>query len=104
MTSPGSHLARRPAPPPRSAPSRGGEAGFARRLPGLGRLLAFRDEVRSRLLEARALEAIPSGPVLLVANHGSHVLAWDGAMIVTACLLEAEPPRLVHGMGDHRLM
>jgi len=104
-------------------------------------LLAFRDEVRSRLLEARALEhrpperfgfsldaaarlflvtgfvyrryfrvechgieAIPSGPVLLVANHGSHALAWDGAMIVTACLLEAEPPRLVHGMGDHRLM
>src|SRR3989442_785337 len=141
MTSPGSHLASRPAPPPRSAPSRGGEAGLVRRLPGLGRLLAFRDEMRSRLLEARALEhrpperfgfsldaaarlflvtgfvyrryfrvechgieAIPSGPVLLVANHGSHVLAWDGAMIVTACLLEAEPPRLVHGMGDHRLM
>src|SRR6266851_1355422 len=141
MTSPGSHLARRPAPPPRTVPSRGGEAGFARRLPGLGRLLAFRDEVRSRLLEARALEhrpperfgfsldaaarlflvtgfvyrryfrvechgieAIPSGPVLLVANHGSHVLAWDGAMILTACLLEAEPPRLVHGMAEHRLM
>ena len=141
MASPGSHLASRPAPPPRSAPARGGEAGLARRLPGLRRFLAFRDEVRSRLLEARALEhrpperfgfsldaaarlflvtgfvyrryfrvechgveAMPSGPVLLVANHGSHALAWDGAMIVTACLLEAEPPRLVHGMGEHRLM
>src|SRR5439155_2067509 len=39
-----------------------------------------------------------------VANHSSHVLAWDGAMILTACLLEADPPRLVHGMAEHRLM
>ncbi len=30
-------------------------------------------------------EALPSGPVMLVANHGSHALAWDGANIVTAC-------------------
>src|SRR6266481_7930820 len=110
MTSRGSHLASRPAPPPRSAPSRGDEAGLARRLPGLGRLLAFRDEVRSRLLEARALEhrpperfgfsldaaarlflvtgfvyrryfrvechgieAIPSGPVLLVRSEERRV-------------------------------
>src|SRR5262245_25979693 len=50
------------------------------------------------------LEDLPSGPVLLVANHGSHALAWDGANIVTACLLDAEPPRLVHGMAEHRLM
>src|SRR2546426_12532988 len=141
MPPPGSHLTSRPAPPPRPAPAHGGEAGLNRRLPGLRRFLAFRDEVRSRLLEARApapgppgrcgfsvdagarlslvtgfvsrryfrvechgIEAIPSGPVLRVANHGSHALAWAGAMIVTACLLEAEPPRLVHGMGDHRLM
>ena len=55
-------------------------------------------------VECHGVEAMPSGPVLLVANHGSHALAWDGAMIVTACLLEAEPPRLVHGMGEHRLM
>jgi len=47
---------------------------------------------------------LPRGPHLLVANHGSHVLAWDGAMIVTSCLLEADPPRLVHGMAEHRLM
>jgi 1-acyl-sn-glycerol-3-phosphate acyltransferase len=39
-----------------------------------------------------------------VANHGSHVLAWDGAMILTSCLLEADPPRLAHGMAEHRLM
>src|SRR5262249_61702607 len=50
------------------------------------------------------LEHLPRGPVLLVANHGSHALAWDGANIVTACLLDAEPPRLVHGMAEHRLM
>jgi 1-acyl-sn-glycerol-3-phosphate acyltransferase len=50
------------------------------------------------------IEQLPQGPVMLVANHGSHALAWDGANIVTACLLDAEPPRLVHGMGDHRLM
>jgi 1-acyl-sn-glycerol-3-phosphate acyltransferase len=40
----------------------------------------------------------------LVANHGSHVLSWDGANILSACLLDAEPPRLVHGMAEHRLM
>ena len=47
---------------------------------------------------------LPRGPFLLVANHGSHVLSWDGAMIVTSCLLEGDPPRLVHGMAEHRLM
>jgi 1-acyl-sn-glycerol-3-phosphate acyltransferase len=50
------------------------------------------------------IDGLPPGPVMLVANHGSHVLAWDGAMIVTSCLLDADPPRLVHGMGDHLLM
>jgi 1-acyl-sn-glycerol-3-phosphate acyltransferase len=54
--------------------------------------------------ECHGLEQLPRGRVLLVANHGSHALAWDGANIVTACLLDAEPPRLVHGMADHRLM
>jgi 1-acyl-sn-glycerol-3-phosphate acyltransferase len=55
-------------------------------------------------VECRGIEALPRGPLLLVANHGSHVLAWDGAMIVTSCLLEADPPRLVHGMAEHALM
>lgn len=54
--------------------------------------------------ESRGLEQLPSGRVLLIANHGSHVLSWDGANIITACLLDADPPRLVHGMGEHRLM
>jgi len=55
-------------------------------------------------VECHGIDGLPRGPVLLVANHGSHILAWDGAMIVTSCLLEAEPPRLVHGMAEHRLM
>src|SRR5262249_16735433 len=50
------------------------------------------------------LENLPNGPFMLISNHGSHVLSWDGANIVTACLLDADPPRLVHGMAEHRLM
>jgi 1-acyl-sn-glycerol-3-phosphate acyltransferase len=50
------------------------------------------------------IEQIPRGPVMLVANHGSHALSWDGANVVSACLLEAEPPRLARGMAHHRLM
>ncbi len=50
------------------------------------------------------LENLPRSPFMLVSNHGSHVLSWDGANIVTACLLDADPPRLVHGMAEHRLM
>jgi 1-acyl-sn-glycerol-3-phosphate acyltransferase len=55
-------------------------------------------------VECHGIDALPRGPVMLVGNHGSHVLAWDGAMILTACLLDADPPRLVHGMAEHRLM
>jgi 1-acyl-sn-glycerol-3-phosphate acyltransferase len=55
-------------------------------------------------VEAHGLDSLPTGPVMLVANHGSHVLSWDGAMILTTCLLDADPPRLVHGMAEHRLM
>jgi 1-acyl-sn-glycerol-3-phosphate acyltransferase len=55
-------------------------------------------------VDCHGLEDLPAGPLILVANHGSRVLAWDGAMIITACVLEAEPPRLVHGMAEHRLM
>jgi 1-acyl-sn-glycerol-3-phosphate acyltransferase len=122
----------RPVAPPR---------GRWWRLPGLRRIAAAHELVRSRLAEAAALEdppperfgfrlataaqlflftallyrryfrvechgldGLPSGPVMLVANHGSHVLSWDGAMIITACLLEGDPPRLAHGMAEHRLM
>jgi len=55
-------------------------------------------------VECHGIENLPGGGVLLVANHGSHSLSWDGAMIVTACVLEGDPPRLAHGMAEHRLM
>jgi 1-acyl-sn-glycerol-3-phosphate acyltransferase len=55
-------------------------------------------------VECHGIESLPHGPFILVANHGSHLLAWDGAMIVTSCLLDADRPRLVHGMAEHRLM
>jgi 1-acyl-sn-glycerol-3-phosphate acyltransferase len=55
-------------------------------------------------VECHGIESLPHGPSILVANHGSHVLSWDGAMIMTSCLLDADPPRLVHGMAEHRLM
>jgi 1-acyl-sn-glycerol-3-phosphate acyltransferase len=55
-------------------------------------------------VKCHRIEALPSGPFMLVANHGSHALAWDGAMILTSCLLDADPPRLAHGMAEHRLM
>lgn len=55
-------------------------------------------------VECHGLESLPRGPFMLVANHGSHLLSWDGAMIMTSCLLDADPPRLVHGMAEHRLM
>jgi 1-acyl-sn-glycerol-3-phosphate acyltransferase len=54
--------------------------------------------------ECHGLAHLPQGRVMLVANHGSHALAFDGANILTACLLDAEPPRLVRPMADHRLM
>lgn len=55
-------------------------------------------------VETHGIEVLPDGPVMLVANHGSHVLSWDGAMILASCLLDADPPRLAHGMAEHRLM
>jgi 1-acyl-sn-glycerol-3-phosphate acyltransferase len=55
-------------------------------------------------VDCEGIDSLPEGPMMLVANHGSHVLSWDGAMIITSCLLDAERPRLVHGMAEHRLM
>lgn len=54
--------------------------------------------------ECHGIENLPAGRVLLAANHGSHALAFDGANVLSACLVDAEPPRLVHAMADHRLM
>jgi len=54
-------------------------------------------------VETRGIENVPAGRVLLVANHAGNTFPWDGAMLGMALLLEAEPPRLVRGMGEYYL-
>jgi 1-acyl-sn-glycerol-3-phosphate acyltransferase len=48
------------------------------------------------------LENLPEGRMLLIGNHAGQ-MAWDGLMVTTACVLEANPPRLVRGMGEYWL-
>ncbi|HEY2772526.1 MAG TPA: lysophospholipid acyltransferase family protein [Candidatus Binatia bacterium] len=48
------------------------------------------------------LENLPQGRMLLIGNHAGQ-MAFDGAMITAACVLEANPPRLVRGMGEYWL-
>ena len=40
--------------------------------------------------------------MLLISNHAGQV-AIDAAMIGTALVLEAEPPRIIRGMGEYWL-
>ena len=54
-------------------------------------------------VETRGIEGVPSGRVLVVANHAGNTFAWDGAMLSMAMLLEAEPPRMLRGMGEYYL-
>lgn len=54
-------------------------------------------------VETRHIERVPSGRVLLVANHAGNTFAYDGAMLGMALLLEAEPPRMVRGMAEYYL-
>jgi 1-acyl-sn-glycerol-3-phosphate acyltransferase len=63
-------------------------------------VLVYRHYLR---VETRGIERVPEGPVLLIANHGGNTFAWDGAMLATAMLLEAEPPRIVRGMAEYFL-
>src|SRR5262249_35436005 len=50
-------------------------------------------------VEAHGVEHIPRGRVLLIGNHGGQI-ALDAAMVGMAVFLEAEPPRIVRGMGE----
>jgi len=54
-------------------------------------------------VETHGIENVPEGRVLLVANHAGNTFAWDGAMLGMALLLEAEPPRMLRGMGEYYL-
>jgi 1-acyl-sn-glycerol-3-phosphate acyltransferase len=46
------------------------------------------------------IERLPQGAALLIANHAGQ-LPFDGAMLATALLLEAEPPRIARAMGEY---
>jgi len=86
------------------APLQLNEFGFDRY--GLRRDDAARVYVLGALLyrhwfrvETHGIERVPVGRVLLIANHAGQ-FGYDGAMLATAMLLEAEPPRLARGMGE----
>jgi 1-acyl-sn-glycerol-3-phosphate acyltransferase len=51
-------------------------------------------------VETHDIGRVPEGGVLLIANHSGQ-FGYDGMMLATAMLLEAEPPRLVRGMAEH---
>ena len=68
----------------------------AARLYVLGTLL-YRNWFR---VETHGIERVPQGRVLLIANHAGQ-FGYDGAMLSTAMLLEAAPPRLARGMGEY---
>jgi 1-acyl-sn-glycerol-3-phosphate acyltransferase len=47
----------------------------------------------------RGIEHVPAGRVLIVPNHSGQ-LPIDGLIIAVACLLQANPPRLVRAMAE----
>jgi 1-acyl-sn-glycerol-3-phosphate acyltransferase len=51
-------------------------------------------------VETHDIHRVPSGRVLLIANHAGQ-LPFDGMMLGMAMLLEAEPPRIVRAMGEY---
>ena len=52
--------------------------------------------------ETHGIDRLPQGRMLLIANHAGQI-AIDAAMIGTAMVLEAEPPRIIRGMGEYWL-
>lgn len=46
------------------------------------------------------IENVPEGPCLLIGNHAGQ-LPFDGMMVATAMLLEAQPPRIVRAMAEY---
>jgi len=63
-------------------------------LPGL---VLYRYYVR---VETHDIDRMPPGRVLVIANHAGQ-LPFDGMMLQTALLLEAEPPRIARAMGEY---
>ena len=50
-------------------------------------------------VENLGIENLPPGRCLVIGNHAGQI-ALDASMVVTAALLEAEPPRILRGMGE----
>jgi len=50
-------------------------------------------------VDARGMENVPKGRVLLISNHSGQ-LPFDAAMIGTAMLVEADPPRNIRSMVE----
>ena len=50
-------------------------------------------------VENFTIENLPAGRCLVIGNHAGQI-ALDAAMICLAALLEAEPPRVLRGMGE----
>ena len=51
-------------------------------------------------VQTHGIENVPEGASLLIANHAGQV-GYDGVMLGTSMLLDAEPPRLCRGMGEY---
>ncbi len=91
----------------RKIPTRLNEFGFdpygfhpeTARAAALPAALIYRHYFR---VETHGIKKVPSGGVLLIANHAGQ-LPFDGMMIAVAMLLEAEPPRIVRAMGEYWL-
>ena len=50
-------------------------------------------------VEVSGIENVPTNRVLLIANHSGQ-LPFDGMMIATSLILEADPPRMVRSMVE----
>lgn len=53
-------------------------------------------------VEAHGIDRLPTGRMLVISNHAGQ-LPIDAAMIATAMILEAEPPRIARAMGEYWL-
>ncbi len=53
-------------------------------------------------VEVSGIENLPRGRAFVIANHAGQI-ATDAMMISTAALLEADPPRILRGMGEYWL-
>jgi 1-acyl-sn-glycerol-3-phosphate acyltransferase len=51
-------------------------------------------------VEAHGIENVPPRRVLLIANHAGNTIPFDGGLLGTAMLLEAEPPRMCRALAE----